>query len=912
MAKVAAYVKSFNAGEFSVLLEGRTDIAIYPASLRNALNFIPSPQGPLLRRSGTRVQVPVYDETKTSACIPFIFAEDQIKMVEIAEGKIRFHDEPGVQTYTPVAVTVAATVAGFVKVTATGHATALGDQVVLNGFIGSTNLSGRVGKVTAVSGDDVTTDLPAPAAYGSLTAATLAKVYAIDSPYLETDVDNIRFLPDQDVIYLFCEGYWPRKLSRFSAYDWRIAEVDFIDGPFDSTNDTTTRVKPSATGNAIPVMTSNTTPSPWEASGSAEVSGFEAYRAFDDDPLTFWQCTGSQAGDLTIHFDALSIVDGYVIEMADTNDDVNYKSLDYAPGDWTFQGAGSDGIFSILDAQTGYVLYDNNRSVYFPIKNSTPCLYYRLSVTKVTRNGPLPVRVRRLLMSTRAASEVTLTASSIVGINGDTGFQATDVDRLFRFEAIDGVWRSLKISAYTSTTVVNAKLQNDILSTVDDTSNWRLGLFSATTGYPITAGWFEDRMWLGGMSGYPEWFAFSVTGKYEVFSPTTAEGDVEDDNGFSGKLQARRRGRLAWIGTDGRAVLLGTSSAIWSVSSADSTTAISAKTAKARRESARGAAAVEPQPVDRQLLFVQRGGRTMREATYSFGIDGYETPSMSLYTSHIGALQMLQHDFAYEPYSIDWVRMGDGSVAGFVYNKEQSVLGWFRCDFGGFVESLCVLPSQTTNQDILWMTIRRETPAGTRRFVERMMPIWDFGNTLLDAFFVDGGLTYNGTPITDVYGLWMYEGMRVVGLADGSPITPLVVTGGKVTLPTPASNIVIGLGFDSEAETSRLEAGAANGTAQGKWKRINEMRMRLWDTGGGQYATRNSDSTVSDYVSLEDLTPDTPMDTALPLFTGDTLPLDMPQNYSTEGTILFRQSGDIPLPMNVVALMPQLVTQDGG
>lgn len=302
----------------------------------------------------------------------------------------------------------------------------------------------------------------------------------------------------------------------------------------------------------------------------------------------------------------------------------------------------------------------------------------------------------------------------------------------------------------------------------------------------------------------------------------------------------------------------------------------------------------------------------MREAIYSFGIDGYETPSMSLYTSHIGALQMLQHDFAYEPYSIDWVRMGDGTVSGFVYNKEQSVLGWFRCDFGGFVESLCVLPSQTTNQDILWMSIRRETPAGTRRFVERMLPIWDFGNTLLDAYFVDGGLTYSGTPITDVYGLWMYEGMRVVGLADGSPITPLTVTGGKVTLPAPASAIVIGLGFDSEAETSRLEAGAANGTAQGKWKRIHEMRMRLWDTGGGQYAVRNSDSTVSDYVELEDLTPDTPMDQALPLFTGDTLPLDMQQTYSTEATILFRQSGDIPLPMNVVALMPQLVTQDGG
>lgn len=911
MAKVAAYVKSFNAGEFSVLLDGRTDIDRYPASLRHCVNFVPAPQGPLLRRSGTRLQVPVYDETKTSALVPFIFAEDQIKAIEIAEGKIRFHDEPGVQAQTPVPITTTFAVA-TVKYNAPGHGAVVGGHVVLGGFIASTNLTDRVGRVTAVLGDTITTDITTPASYGSLATATSATVYEVGSPYLAVDVENIRYLQDQDTLYLFCDGYAPRKLSRFSAYDWRLIEVDFIDGPFDSTNDTTTRLKPNATGNAVPHMTANNVPAPWVASASSEAATHEAFKAFNNNAFDYWEASSNQTGTLTIKFDVPSIVDGYVIEMASVNADTNYKSLDYAPGDWEFQGSDDGVTYITLDAQLGYVLYDNNRSVLFPVKNDHAYAYYQLAITKVTRNGPLVPRVRRLSLTTREAAGTRLTASSIVGINGDTGFQTTDVGRLVRFKCTDGMWRSLKITSRASPLIVFADLQKDVLFTADDTTNWRLGLFSDTTGWPTAAGWFEDRLWIGGMSGYPDWFAFSVTGKYEVFSPTTISGDVEDDNGFAGKLQARRRGRLAWIATDGRVVLLGTSSAIWSVSSTDQQSAISARTAKARRQSARGAAPVEPQQVDRQILFVQRGFRSMREAIFSFGIDGYETPSMSLYASHIGALEMKQHDFAYEPYSIDWVRMGDGTVAGFVYNKEQSVLGWFRCDFGGFVESLCVLPSQTTNQDVLWMTIRRETAAGTRRFVERMLPLWDFGNVVTDAHFVDGGLTYSGAPITDVYGLWMYEGMRVVGLADGSPITPTIVVNGRITLPVAASVIVIGLGFDSEAETSRLEAGSANGTAQGKWKRIHEMRMRLWDTGGGAYATRNSDGTVSDYIDLESLTPDTEMDEALPLFSGDTKPLDMPQNYSLEGTLLLRQSGDIPLPLNVVALMPQLVTQDGG
>lgn len=912
MAKVASYVKSFNAGAFSILMEGRTDLDRYPASLRRCVNFVPLPQGPLMRRSGSLLSTPVYNEAKRSALIPFIFREDQIKAIEIANGRIRFHDENGVQTRAPIAVT-ATSVDAHVKYTAPGHGAIVGDQVVLAGFAPAKNLSGLIGNVTAVAGDILTTDIPAPSGgYGSLATATSATVYAITGPYTDADVKDIRFLPDQDSIYLYHGSYWPRKLSRYGAYDWRIVEVDFIDGPFDTINDTATKLTPSATGNAIATMTADNLPAGWVASSSGATGTHEAFRAFDDDPATYWESTSNQGGTLTIQFPAATAVNGYIIEMAATNNDVNYKALDYAPGDWKFRGS-DDGItYKVLDAQVGYVLYDNNRTAYFKLKNEHAYTYYQLVITKTTRNGPLPPRVARLLMSSAASAEITLVADAVTGINGDTGFAATDVKRLIRFKGSEGIWRSLKITARTDDKTVKAKLQADILSTLDATTEWRLGLFSETTGYPTCAIMFEDRQWLGGMVAYPEWFAFSVTGKYEVMSPTDYLGAVQDDSGFSGKLQSRRRGRLAWIATDGRAVLIGTSSAIFSVQSTDPQTAISAKTAKARRQSARGAAPIEPQPVDRQILFVQRGKRTMREAAYSFGVDGYDTPSMQLYATDIGAKSLEQHDFAYEPFSIDWIRLGDGTVAGFVYNKEQSVLGWFLCDFGGYVESLCVLPSQTTPQDVLWMTIRRTTPAGTRRFIERTMPLWDFGNLITDAFFVDGGLVYNGAATTDIYGLAMYEGMTVVGLADGSPITPTVVVNGHIALSTAASKIVIGLPYDSEAETSRIEAGSANGTAMGKWKRIHEMRARVWDTGGGQYATRTADGTVGDYIDFEYITPETVLDVPIPLREGDTLKLDMPQTYSTEGSILLRQKGEIPLPMNVVALMPQLVTQDGG
>ena len=53
MAKTSPIINALNAGEWSSLLDGRTDIEGYPASAFRMENFIPSIQGPAIRRAGT-------------------------------------------------------------------------------------------------------------------------------------------------------------------------------------------------------------------------------------------------------------------------------------------------------------------------------------------------------------------------------------------------------------------------------------------------------------------------------------------------------------------------------------------------------------------------------------------------------------------------------------------------------------------------------------------------------------------------------------------------------------------------------------------------------------------------------------------------------------------------------------------
>ena len=54
MAEAAPILTSFNAGELSPLLEGRVDLAKYQSGCKVLENFVPTVQGPAIKRSGTK------------------------------------------------------------------------------------------------------------------------------------------------------------------------------------------------------------------------------------------------------------------------------------------------------------------------------------------------------------------------------------------------------------------------------------------------------------------------------------------------------------------------------------------------------------------------------------------------------------------------------------------------------------------------------------------------------------------------------------------------------------------------------------------------------------------------------------------------------------------------------------------
>lgn len=911
MPKVSPLIRSFNAGVFSVLMEGRVDIDRYPASLRRLMNFIAAPQGPAIRRSGTYFVNTAYSDATKSVLVPFEFSKDQALILEFGANVIRLFDEDGPVTHDPVAIT-ATNQANPFRFTSAALAASVGEQVALSGFAPQYNLNGVIGEVTAKVGDTYTLDvgydpaLPAP----NLANAKAARVFKVDTAYTEADLQSLRTVQSVDVVYLFVDGKRPRTLSRYGAYDWRMADFEPFDGPYMDENESGVRITPSATGNAATNST-GTASDPNQGGATTNL----AANAFDDDKDTYWQSGGAdQKGVLEFAPTTPFACTGYVIYAARDNTSTSYTAKDYAPGNWTFEGY-TGSAWVVLDAQADYVLYDGYRSAFFKLNNTTVYQKYRLNISQCTRNGTIKPRVARLILASEATNSITLTASAITGINNDRGFLATDIGRLIRVYGTDGMWRSLKITAVASTTQVTASLQSEPLANTDAMLKWRLGYWSDTSGWPTTAIFFEDRLWLAGSLEAPDLIAGSLVGAYNKFSQTDPTGEVLDESAVVVRLNARKLARVQWLATDEKGILIGTGSGEWVISAPDVSSgkaAITAKNIRARQSTERGSADLDAVKIDRQVLYVQRARRTLREFAYVYEVDGYKAPSMSQFASHLSAgnIRFAELDYTAEPHSIVWVRRDDGSVVGFTYNRDENVLGWHMHDFaGGVVESMAVIPAKSQIQDTLWLVVRREVDGVQKRYIERLTPFWDFGFTIEDAFFVDSGLRYEGDPSATVYGLTHLEGRDVVGLVDGVPFGPSPVSGGAVELPLEGSNVVVGLPYDSEGETSRLEAGAADGTAQGKNKRAHLLGVSVWDSAGGEVGVWNEDTNEPVYEPLP--FNEAPYDQVEPVeLHTEMVEVTPAPGYGKRGNVLFRQPGELPLPLNIICIMPQLHTQD--
>jgi hypothetical protein len=205
------------------------------------------------------------------------------------------------------------------------------------------------------------------------------------------------------------------------------------------------------------------------------------------------------------------------------------------------------------------------------------------------------------------------------------------------------------------------------------------------------------------------------------------------------------------------------------------------------------------------------------------------------------------------------------------------------------------IPSEDGSRDELWILADLD---GDRAILQ-LADWWDedAGTDKADAFFVDWGVSYDGAPqAVFTTGLDHLEGRQVRILADGAVVEGQTVTGGSITLPTAASKVHIGLGYQARFKLLQAEIRGAP-TAQGLRKRLIRLLARLIDAGSLLIGNKHGDR--DRFFDREN---NLAMNAPPPLFNGPT------DNKSVGDGSISRRTVEIinddPLPCLISQLLP--------
>lgn len=760
----------FTGGEISPLASARIDAERYYQSASVLENLVAIPQGPVVRRPGTRF-VAATDANQVGRLIPFRYSSDDSYVLEFTDSAMRVFRDHGLVT----------------------------------------------------NDDD--------------------SIYELATPFDANELASLQVWQSADTCFLVDGTDWPQKLVRVDHNDWTIADAAIEDGPFLTENLTATTIAADAvSGEDVGLVASEAL---WQSGHVGSV-----WRLRD---LVSTQTTSG----------TLTAADQYSDSLAcQAGGSFQWKLLGAFVGTVALQMSSDDGA------------------------SWSP--YTIVSSTSV----------------------ITTTDGEV--FSNDTGGDV--LLRVYCTEYTSGVCPySLWVHAYMHTGVVRITSITDpcnavcdvvrALASTDATVRWSEGAWSGVRGYPRAIASYGDRLVLASTTHQPVTIWFSATGEYESFD--SAAGDAADSFGYT--LARSEQDPILWLtGQRSRGLISGTSGAVFEIEPFDSASGIRPDNPPTVSNTlAVPCASLPPILADNILLVAQRGGRKIREVLYSYDADALVAPDLTLFAEHVtlpslesgasgGVVQMA---WTNQPYTLLWCVRADGELLSLTYDRNYQIASWSRHTIGGsgVVESLCSIPG--AEEDELWLIVRRTVGAQTVRYVEYMAP-WNFGGSTEDAYYVDGGLSYDGAPATTFSGLGHMTGQTAAILADGGTIADQTVTAGAVTLDHEASVVHVGWAYTSTLTTVRYDVAGEAGVSWHRPKAIGKVVVDFFETLGATVGPNAGTQIAPDWQSAGGglLYVGVPQ-----LFTGDR-EISLPKSFSTSAASVTIVQAH-PLPMTVRALV---------
>jgi hypothetical protein len=466
-------------------------------------------------------------------------------------------------------------------------------------------------------------------------------------------------------------------------------------------------------------------------------------------------------------------------------------------------------------------------------------------------------------------------------------------------------------------------------------------VMSATRGWPSAITFHQGRLWLGGLKSRPATLLASKVGSFFDLN----KGTSLDDEGIDITIDTDEVNAIINLHS-GRNLAIFTSGSEHAITVQPP---ITPKNVAIQEQSGRGSKEnVRTAEVDGAMLFVQAGGKAMREFLFQQLEDAYQANILSLLAPH---LVKDPTDFVIRKGNsfddADYVLSvnSDGTTTVLNTLRAQEINAFSEAVTDGTVQRVAIVAG-----DSYWLTqrtvggaayfiekwsddhttdasVRATRPAATTHTASAGQTVfaWSASTSVSAVIVRKNGATLDLTtdysvsglpgtagditlvvpaaagdaiaityPLASVTGLGHLEGRTVKAIVDGGMQADKVVTSGAVTLDPPAeAEVEVGLDYQLEVITMPLEGRLPDGTMVGKKARIVRVVVRLHET---KAIKINGQSIPFRQIGPTGVGP---LDAAVEAQTGD-FKIDGLQGWSGRAQITITQ--DAPLPLTVLGL----------
>ncbi len=462
------------------------------------------------------------------------------------------------------------------------------------------------------------------------------------------------------------------------------------------------------------------------------------------------------------------------------------------------------------------VRYGGNEIVITSVNSTTQAigtvvkeLSTRLTVTNPlrTRNGSSTIEITHLSHGLIVGSALTISDAVAVG-----GINASSIN------GSRTVVEILDINTYTVNASANANESEDgggfvKITSNGATTNWDEQAFSALRGYPASVTFHENRLCFGGTLAEPDTIWMSSLG--EFFDYNVGEGEDTDAinlvaaTGDVNEIRYMRSNRDLQIFTLSDELYVPTYL----------NQAITPTNAQIRKQTPFGSEFVLPTSIDGATIFVERGGRAIREYIYSDAEDAYISTAISTVATHLIKTPVdiaVVHSGFNTAESYAALVMADGDMALFSSNRAEKRAAW----------------TGLTSQG----SYKATTAIGDRLFTYQQ----DVNNNyVLSEFLDDIGLdnylyVAYGSGTVSVSSLYSSGTVDVIGY-DGTNkvyLGEFTVTSGNITMTGHSSytHFYVGKKYTSKIITNPIDTVAANGPVTGDVRGISTVVLNLKDS----------------------------------------------------------------------------------